>query len=89
MVAPVAGPSTQTAPPATANLLRSLAPVHSTYFPRLPTPSRPETNEANTPELKEDAKNKVALLKSVLGTYFSDVEMDLFNNERGTLFLLF
>jgi len=28
-------------------------------------------------------------LKSVLGTYFSDVEMDLFNNERGTLFLLF
>jgi len=88
MAAPVAGPSTQAAaPPATANLLRSLAPVHSTYFPRLPTPSRPETNEANTPELKEDAKNKVALLKSVLGTYFSDVEMDLFNNQRGTPFL--
>ncbi|GAA5943874.1 protein kinase MEC1 [Sporobolomyces koalae] len=85
MLVPVAGPSTtahrtmQSAPEATANLLKSLAPVHSTYFPCIRTPTRPETNDANTPELKEDAKNKVALLKSVLGTYFSDVELDLLN----------
>lgn len=94
MVAPVAGPSTQQqprptnqAPPATANLLRSLAPVHSTYFPRSRPPKRPDTDIADTPELKEDARNKVALLKSVLGTYFSDVEMDLFNSSKGEALL--
>ncbi|GAA6007639.1 hypothetical protein JCM11491_003906 [Sporobolomyces phaffii] len=87
MAAPVAGPSTQSrpvipAPPATANLLRSLAPVHSTYFPRTRTPTRPDTDAADTRERKEDAQNKIALLKGVLGTYFSDVELDLFNDSK-------
>ncbi|GAA5955223.1 hypothetical protein JCM3765_003250 [Sporobolomyces pararoseus] len=90
MVAPVAGPSTQQhlprptgqAPPATANLLRSLAPVHSTYFPRSRPPTRPDTDPADAPERKEDARNKIALLKSVLGTYFSDVELDLFSSSK-------
>lgn len=95
MVAPLPGPSTQQhlprptgqAPPATANLLRSLAPVHSTYFPRCRPPTRPDTDPADTPELKEDAKNKLALLKSVLGTYFSDVETELFSSSKGSSLL--
>ncbi|GAA6058573.1 hypothetical protein JCM10212_007012 [Sporobolomyces blumeae] len=70
--------------PNAAHLVETLAldqptsPSSST-FRVLP---RPETNEADTPTLKEDARTKVALLKGVLGAYFSEVESDLFNFHR-------
>ncbi|GAA5921352.1 hypothetical protein JCM1841_002451 [Sporobolomyces salmonicolor] len=82
MAVPLAGPSTQLRPAqhlpqATANLLHNLAPVHSLHFPRLAHAVRPDTQELDTQEARQDAEHKVALLKSVLGGWMQGVEMDL------------
>ncbi|GAA6005621.1 hypothetical protein JCM10207_005273 [Rhodosporidiobolus poonsookiae] len=81
-VPPPAGPSTTQGRPTqlpvpTAALLAGLASAHSTYFPRLPNAVHPETSEITTPQQRQDAEQKIALLKSVLGGWMQGVEMDL------------
>ncbi|GEM06491.1 phosphatidylinositol 3-/4-kinase [Rhodotorula toruloides] len=79
---PVAGPSTQARatqplPQATNSLLDNLAPIHSLHFPRLPHAVQPDTSDIATQEQKQDAEQKIALLKSVLGGWMQGVEADL------------
>lgn len=81
---PVAGPSTTQArptqlPQATSDLLAGLAGAHSIHFPRLAV--HPDTSEISTAAQRQDAEQKIALLKSVLSGWMQGVEMDL---ERGT-----
>ncbi|GAA5902167.1 hypothetical protein JCM6882_006719 [Rhodosporidiobolus microsporus] len=81
---PVAGPSalqgrpTQL-PQATSDLLAGLAGAHSIHFPRLAV--NPDTSEITTAAERQDAEQKIALLKSVLSGWMQGVEMDL---EKGT-----
>ncbi|PRQ72806.1 hypothetical protein AAT19DRAFT_16730 [Rhodotorula toruloides] len=79
---PVAGPSTQARatqplPQATNALLHTLAPIHSEHFPRLQHAVQPDTSDIATQEQKQDAEQKIALLKSVLGGWMQGVEADL------------
>ncbi|BGP36884.1 hypothetical protein JCM10449v2_000786 [Rhodotorula kratochvilovae] len=79
-MAPLAGPSTQAKatqplPHATAALLRGLVPIYANAFPAGSV--QPDTTEIATPQLKQDAEQKIALLKSVLGGWMQGVEMDL------------
>ncbi|BGP12911.1 hypothetical protein JCM10213v2_000828 [Rhodosporidiobolus nylandii] len=84
MAMPAAGPSpgaqrpTQL-PVATAALLQGLAGAHSVYFPHRPpsTVIHPDTSEFSTPAQRQDAEQKIALLKSVLSGWMQGVEMDL------------
>lgn len=79
---PAAGPSTQARatqplPQATNALLHTLAPIHSEHFPRLQHAVQPDTSDIATQEQKQDAEQKIALLKSVLGGWMQGVEADL------------
>ncbi|GAA5842453.1 hypothetical protein JCM9279_005388 [Rhodotorula babjevae] len=79
-MAPPGGPTTQARatqplPHATAALLRGLVPIHASAFPAGSV--QPDTAELATPELRQDAEQKIALLKSVLGGWMQGVEVDL------------
>lgn len=81
-MAPVAGPSTQmrptqALPQATHALLHTLAPVHSTHFPRLARAVHADTSDFSTSQQRQDAEQKIALLKSVLGGWLHGVDADL------------
>lgn len=87
-MAPQAGPSTQARatqpwPHATAALLRGLVPIHASAFPA-GSAIQPDTAELATPQLRQDAEQKIALLKSVLGGWMQGVEVDL-DAGRGVL----
>ncbi|GAA5857265.1 hypothetical protein JCM8547_009406 [Rhodosporidiobolus lusitaniae] len=62
-------------PEATAALLVGLGRAHSFYFPNHSVP--PNTSEITTPEQRQDAEQKIVLLKSVLSGWMQGVEMDL------------
>lgn len=64
---PIAGSSTQMAPPATFALLHSLAPAHERVFPVHLAPIRPDTNDDDSVEGKKEMVEKAALLRVVLG----------------------
>lgn len=86
---PVAGPSTQVRstqalPQATYALLHTLAPVHSTHFPRLARAVHADLSEFATDQQRQDAEQKIALLKSVLGGWLQGVERDL-EGSKGAL----
>ena len=93
-MAPAAGPSTQVrptqAPPqATYALLHTLAPVHSTHFPRLARAVHADLSEFATDQQRQDAEQKIALLKSVLGGWLQGVERDLEGSKGALVQLLF
>jgi hypothetical protein len=86
---PTAGPSTQlrptqALPQATYALLHTLAPVHSTHFPRLARAVHADLSEFATDQQRQDAEQKIALLKSVLGGWLQGVERDL-EGSKGAL----
>lgn len=86
---PAAGPSTQlrptqALPQATYALLHTLAPVHSTHFPRLARAVHADLSEFATDQQRQDAEQKIALLKSVLGGWLQGVERDL-EGSKGAL----
>ncbi|GAA5989436.1 hypothetical protein JCM11641_007903 [Rhodosporidiobolus odoratus] len=85
--APPAGPPTAQQrptqlPQATAALLQGLAGVHSVHFPRPPASLavQPDTSEITTQDQRQDAEQKIALLKSVLSGWMQGVQLDLERN---------
>lgn len=79
------------APPSTSSttqlptqlLLSSLANAHSLYFPKRPNAVQPDLSDFVTPEQRQEAEHKIALLKSVLSGWMQGVEMDLERQSSG------
>lgn len=71
---------TQPLPGATAALLRGLVPAYKSAFP--PGAVQPDASEISTAQQKQDAEQRIALLKSVLGGWMQGVELDL-DGSRG------
>lgn len=78
---PVPGPSTAQLP--TQLLLNGLADAHSLYFPKRHHLVQPDTQEITTHEQRQDAEQKIALLKSVLSGWMQGVELDLDRTSSG------
>ncbi|GAA5994714.1 protein kinase MEC1 [Rhodotorula paludigena] len=66
---------TQPLPGATAALLRGLVPAYKSAFPQGAV--QPNASEISTAQQKQDAEQRIALLKSVLGGWMQGVELDL------------
>jgi hypothetical protein len=75
--------TTSTAQVQTQLLLEGLATAHSLYFPKRPNAVRPDSSEITSPEQRQDAEQKIALLKSVLSGWMQGVEMDLDKQSSG------